>query len=54
MSQRVKDIHRDLIIADQWTEMNYPWKNPAGLNRVNYSKSHAQVLLDGNKMVHRI
>jgi hypothetical protein len=20
MSQRVKDIHRDLIIADQWTE----------------------------------
>jgi hypothetical protein len=25
MSQRVKDIHRDLIIADQWTELHIPW-----------------------------
>jgi hypothetical protein len=25
MSQRVKDIHRDLIIADQWTEPHSPW-----------------------------
>jgi hypothetical protein len=24
MSQRVKDIHRDLIIADQWTEPHSP------------------------------
>jgi hypothetical protein len=24
MSQRVKDIHRDLIIADQWTESHSP------------------------------
>jgi hypothetical protein len=24
MSQRVKDIHRDLIIADQWTEPHNP------------------------------
>jgi hypothetical protein len=25
MSQYVKDIHRDLIIADQWTEPNSLW-----------------------------
>jgi hypothetical protein len=46
MSQRVKDIHRDLIIADQWTEPHSPWQNPAELNAVKYLKSHAQVLLD--------
>jgi hypothetical protein len=45
MSQRVKDIHRDLIIADQWTEPYSPWQNPAELNGVKYLKSHAQVLL---------
>jgi hypothetical protein len=26
MSQRVKNIHRDLIIADQWTEPHSPWQ----------------------------
>jgi hypothetical protein len=36
MSQRVKDIHRDLIIADQWTEPHSPWQNPAELNGVKY------------------
>jgi hypothetical protein len=46
MSQRVKDIHRDLIIADKWTEPHNPWQNPAELNGVEYLKSHAQVLLD--------
>jgi hypothetical protein len=46
MSQRVKDINRDLIIADQWTEPHSPWQNPAELNVVKYLKSHAQVLLD--------
>jgi hypothetical protein len=46
MSQRVKDIHRDLIIADQWTEPHSPWQNPAELNGIKYLKSHAQVLLD--------
>jgi hypothetical protein len=46
MSQRVKDIHRDLIIADQWTELHSPWQNPAELNGVKYLKSHAQLLLD--------
>jgi hypothetical protein len=46
MSQRVKDIHRNLIIADQWTEPHSYWQNSAELNGVKYFKSHAQVLLD--------
>jgi hypothetical protein len=46
MSQRVKEIHRDLIIADQWTEPHIPWQNRAELNGVKSLKSHAQVLLD--------
>jgi hypothetical protein len=46
MSQRVKDIHRDLIIAHQWTEPHSTWQKPAELNGVKYLKSNAQVLLD--------
>jgi hypothetical protein len=46
MSQRVEDIHRDLIITEQWTEPHSPWQNPAELNGVKFLKSHAQVLLD--------
>jgi hypothetical protein len=36
ISQRVKDIHRNLIIADQWTEPHSPWQKPAELNGVKY------------------
>jgi hypothetical protein len=46
MSQRVKDIHRDLIIADQWTEPHSTWQNLAELNGVKYLNSHAQLSLD--------
>jgi hypothetical protein len=46
MTQRVKDIHGDLVIADQLTEPHSPWQNPAELNGVTYLKSHAQVRLD--------
>jgi hypothetical protein len=46
MSQHVKDIHRDLIIADQLTELHSPWQNPAEMNGVKNLKSHTQVLLD--------
>jgi hypothetical protein len=46
MSKSVKNIHRDLIIADQWTEPHSLWQNPAELNGVKYLKSHIQVLLD--------
>jgi hypothetical protein len=46
MTQRVKDIHRELIIADQWTEPHSPWQKPAEFNSVKYSKSHAEVRLD--------
>jgi hypothetical protein len=46
MSHRVRQIHRDLVIADQWTEPHSPWQNPAELNGAKYLKSHAQVLLN--------
>jgi hypothetical protein len=46
MSQRVKYIHRDLIIADQWTEVHRHWQSPAELNDVKYLNSHSQILLD--------
>jgi hypothetical protein len=46
MSQSVKDIHRKLIIADQWTEPYSPWQNPAELNGVEYLKFNAQLVLD--------
>jgi hypothetical protein len=46
MSQLVKEIHRDLIIADQWAEPHSPWEKPAELNGVKNLKPHAQVLLD--------
>jgi arylsulfatase A-like enzyme len=41
MSQRVKDIHGDLITADQWTALHSPWQNLAKL-----LKLHAQVLMN--------
>jgi hypothetical protein len=44
MSQCVEDIHRESVIADQWTEPHTPWQNFAELNGVNYLKSHVQVL----------
>ena len=46
VSQRVHQIHRELVIVDQWTEPHSPWKNPAEPNGVKYLKSHAKVLLD--------
>jgi hypothetical protein len=46
ISERAQDIHRDLIIADQWTEPHSPWQNRAELNGIKYLKSYAQVLLD--------
>jgi hypothetical protein len=46
ISQCVRQIHRDLVIADHWTESHSPWQNPAELNGVKYLKLHAQVLLD--------
>jgi hypothetical protein len=46
MSQRVKGIHRDFIVADQRTEPHSPWQNPAELNGIKYLKTHTQGLLD--------
>ena len=44
--QRGRQIHRDLVITDQWTEPQSAWQNSAEINGVNYLKSHAQELLD--------
>jgi hypothetical protein len=38
ISQRVKNIHRDLIIDDHQTEPHSPWQNPAESNGVKYLK----------------
>jgi hypothetical protein len=46
MIQRVKDTHRDFIIADQLAEPHSLWQDPAEFNGVKYLKSYAQVLLD--------
>jgi hypothetical protein len=27
-----KDIHRNLVISDQWKELHIPWQKPAELN----------------------
>jgi hypothetical protein len=42
MSQRVQDIHRDLIIADQWTKLHThsPFQKTAELNCVKYLVRH--------------
>jgi hypothetical protein len=45
MSQRVNDIHRDLIITDQWTEPHSPWQNHDELHGVKSLNSNAQVLI---------
>jgi hypothetical protein len=38
MCQHIQQIHRDLVIADQWTEPLSPWQNPAELDGVKYVK----------------
>jgi hypothetical protein len=44
MSQRNKDIHRDLNIADKWKKSQWrkphsPWQNLAELNGAKYLKT---------------
>ena len=36
MSQKIRQIHSDLVIPDQWTEPHSPWQNPVELNGVKY------------------
>ena len=45
-SARVKEIHRELVIADEWTEPHSPWQNPAELRGVKSLKAQTQVLMD--------
>jgi hypothetical protein len=49
ISEHVKQIHRDLVIANQWTEPYSPWQNPANpaeLNGVKYIKLDVQEIID--------
>ena len=34
MSQRVRQIHREVVIADQWAEPHSPWQNLVEMNGV--------------------
>jgi hypothetical protein len=46
MSQRVRQIHRNLIIVDQLIEPHSAWLKPAKLNDLKYLNLHSQILLD--------
>jgi hypothetical protein len=50
----LKDIHRYLIVVDQWTESHSPWKNPVELNDVKCLKSHAQLFLDSTGAIENL
>ncbi len=43
-SEKVLNLHRDLVISDEFTEPHCPWQNPAEGGGVRFLKSHAEVL----------
>ena len=45
-SNKIKTIHRDLVIKNEFTELHQPQQNFAELNVVKYLKTHAQLLID--------
>ena len=45
-STAIKELHRDHIIADVFTELHHPQQNPAELKVVKHLKNQAQVLMD--------
>jgi hypothetical protein len=42
----MKQIHHNLVIADQWNKPHSPLQIPEEFYGVKYLKSHAQVLID--------
>ena len=46
MSEKVLNLQRDLVIADEYTEPYSPWQNPAEGGGVRFLKSHAEVLMN--------
>ena len=45
-SSAIKEINRDLIVCDQFTEPHHPQQNPAERNGVQFLKAQAQILMD--------
>jgi hypothetical protein len=53
MNQRVRQIHRDLVLANRWKEPHSPCQISSELN-VKYLKSHAQFQLDHLRQLHTL
>ena len=45
-SEAVKKLHRDRIIADQFSEPHCQWQNPAEIKGIKNLKAQVQVLMD--------
>ena len=45
-SEKVLNLHRDFVVADEYTEPHSPWQNPAEGGGVRFLKSHAEVLMN--------
>ena len=45
-SEKVQNLHRDLIIDDEFTEPHHPQQNPAEVGGVKYLKDHAEILMN--------
>ena len=45
-SDKIKKLHRDLIIADQFSEPHCQWQNPAEIKGIKNLKAQAQVVMD--------
>ena len=46
MSEKVLNLQRDMVIADEYTEPYSPWQNPAEEGGVRFLKAHAEVLMN--------
>ena len=45
-SEEVQKLHRDYVVADEFTEPHSPWQNPAEGGGVRFLKAHAEVLMN--------
>ena len=47
-SEKVLNLQRDLVIADEHTEPYNPWQNPDEGGGVRFLKAYAEVLMNGS------
>ena len=45
-SDVIKKLHRDLVVADQFSEPQCQWQNPAEIKGIKNLKAQVQVLMD--------